>query len=145
MCGPVRVGCGGAPAINAHESYKGSFGSSPAVNYSSRAYQGAPLPRTAQTGSYAMERVYSPITEKQPMERIYAQKPLMRDAVATIGLASRENPRQESPKRYDQQASIGQLADLEDTYAKMRFLERKIGEAMMAPQNNIEPLVNVNG
>lgn len=140
--------CGCGPGTNAHEGYKGSDRSSiPALNYSSLVkYMGqdTPLPKTAQTRSYALERIYSPVSEQLPVERIYVDKPIEFKQDVSIDMRVSE-PMSTRPAVYDQSAAISELASLEDTYAKQRLLERRIGEAMMEPQNNIEPLVNMNG
>jgi len=146
--------CGGSPGLNTHESYKGSESSGPALNYSSLTrYQGqeTPLPQTAMSRSYSTERIYLPSsTEAQPLERIYESKPLeikLGEASEVADSSDRstqpaiDSITGQSIRRIYEQ-SIGELVQMEDTYAKTRLLERRIGEALMEQPQVLNPLVN---
>ncbi|MBI4145525.1 hypothetical protein HY493_04975 [Candidatus Woesearchaeota archaeon] len=136
-------GCGCVAGVNRHEAYKGSDGAIPVRNYA-RQYQAqeTPLPRTQASRSYGIERVYVPVVNEGPLERIYvapaATLPLTTPQLAvpiiaapsTIDVVAQESRmRATDTAQYDRRQSLDELTKLEDVYVKQRVLEHKIAEA----------------
>ena len=159
LAGSQDCGCG--PGANIHESYTGSDRANSAANYAtSSLYQGraVDLPQTAVGRSYSTEKVYTPtIIEPQQLERIYVSTPTEMKSNSSIDLTvqshtlgnrslamgtdgASEQPMLSNRRIYER--SIGELEKMEDTYAKTRLLERRIGEALMEQPKVLNPLVN---
>ncbi|HSU73129.1 MAG TPA: hypothetical protein VLJ21_04760 [Candidatus Binatia bacterium] len=153
----VGESCGCGPGVNAHESYKGSSGPK-AMTYSvSARYQGneSPLPKTALTRSYALERIYVGNGGSKEPERVYRTELSSLSVPGSFESSSLQNPltheRQTSQPtndaramtRYDTHCELSELMSMEDTYNKQRFLSHKIAEALQS--KSIDVLVNTHG